>query len=893
MALEPYPKHPLVDPETGEVSVPWQQWFTQVIANVGAGAAGAVTSVYGRSGAVVANPNDYTWNQIDKSTSSLADLATRLHASLTDIGSYNHSTIDAHINDTALHFTSASIFSSFTTGSIFFKGASGLAEDNAHFFWDDTNKRLIISGDSETKFQFLEALSQLTFGSTNVASIRRSAGNINFVIDSGNGGLYLRSPFKIYLGDNTNVDVILATGGGNVGSGTGSPVAGFDAAKSVAFSGDISPSQITVQQDNYNPAGLSDASVMRLSTDASQDMTGLQGGSDGRILFLHNIGSFDIVLTNEDANSSAANRFNLNADVTIQASNLVILQYDSTSSRWRAVAGGGGGGGTGLFELVDDVQLITPGDINTLGFKAKAMVSDGGDTIPQSDFDSSTDVNTSTDVITATAHPWSTGQKVRLLEGTTLPSPLAVDTDYYIIDDGTNTIQLATSVANAQAGTQIDITTTGTGIHSVVPPTGTGFLHTPTGRKILYRYDGADWLTSAIILLGDMTVYVDNTDGEDSINQGTAVDSDAFKTPEYAKNVIPGLVGGNVLILLNGETYILTSKIEVFGKNFTGAYTITFLGTDGTTSESGTATSGAQGGGNGSAGYGILTNTGAAMTPSSEQGKIFEITAGTGAGQIFIVHDNTATIFTVTGRWDTIPDATSVYKTYGWATVIDGNSNAIDIGFNIKGGQQGIILQKLHIQDFGTADKEGGVLVQDVGKAKALQCKITGCDFWGFSTIDGGIGDIDTCLCEDNDIASIFADKASSITQVKRTRIIRNTSGLWGMGCSSVSTIWNIYETYIDGLSNGILSQIQGVAIMDAYLEINNSSSNGLSAVSSGYIHANALFGARSTILIQNGGAWGALATTGANMIAVSGVTYNANTSGTRSPTTALPGGTT
>ena len=38
---------------------------------------GAVSSVFGRTGAVVAATNDYTWAQVNKSTSSLADIATR------------------------------------------------------------------------------------------------------------------------------------------------------------------------------------------------------------------------------------------------------------------------------------------------------------------------------------------------------------------------------------------------------------------------------------------------------------------------------------------------------------------------------------------------------------------------------------------------------------------------------------------------------------------------------------------------------------------------------------------------------------------------------------------------------------------------------------------------
>lgn len=43
----------------------------------GGGGGGSVSSVFGRTGAVVAALNDYTWALIDKTTSSLADIATR------------------------------------------------------------------------------------------------------------------------------------------------------------------------------------------------------------------------------------------------------------------------------------------------------------------------------------------------------------------------------------------------------------------------------------------------------------------------------------------------------------------------------------------------------------------------------------------------------------------------------------------------------------------------------------------------------------------------------------------------------------------------------------------------------------------------------------------------
>lgn len=115
------------------------------------------------------------------------------------------------------------------------------------------------------------------------------------------------------------------------------------ASSAFAFTGVLAPSQITSDQNNYNPTNLSTAAVLRLSSDALRNITGLQGGASGRTLFVHNVGSNNIVLKDESASSTAANRFALTADLTLSADSVAILQYDSTSSRWRAVSGGGGG----------------------------------------------------------------------------------------------------------------------------------------------------------------------------------------------------------------------------------------------------------------------------------------------------------------------------------------------------------------------------------------------------------------------------------------------------------------------------------------------------------------------------------------------------------------------
>lgn len=60
-----------------------------------------------------------------------------------------------------------------------------------------------------------------------------------------------------------------------------------------------------------------------------------------------------------------------------------------------------------------------------------------------------------------------TGTRVRLTTTTTLPAGLALATDYYVIRMSDTTFELASSYANAVAGTQINITDAGTGTHTV------------------------------------------------------------------------------------------------------------------------------------------------------------------------------------------------------------------------------------------------------------------------------------------------------------------------------------------------------------------------------------------------------------------------------------------
>ncbi len=67
--------------------------------------------------------------------------------------------------------------------------------------------------------------------------------------------------------------------------------------RGLALTGIISPPQITVNQNDYAPAGFAAASVLRLSTDANRNITGLAGGSDGRLIYIYNAGFFQCCFT--------------------------------------------------------------------------------------------------------------------------------------------------------------------------------------------------------------------------------------------------------------------------------------------------------------------------------------------------------------------------------------------------------------------------------------------------------------------------------------------------------------------------------------------------------------------------------------------------------------------
>lgn len=122
-------------------------------------------------------------------------------------------------------------------------------------------------------------------------------------------------------------------------AGTSAGTVAADLSGAIVLSGVITPSNITADQNDYSPTGISDASIVRLSASSGFQwiITGLVGGEDGRILVLRNVSTSSLFcITHEDTDSSAENRFSVGSGgcALIMPNRCATVQYDGATSRW-------------------------------------------------------------------------------------------------------------------------------------------------------------------------------------------------------------------------------------------------------------------------------------------------------------------------------------------------------------------------------------------------------------------------------------------------------------------------------------------------------------------------------------------------------------------------------
>lgn len=102
---------------------------------------------------------------------------------------------------------------------------------------------------------------------------------------------------------------------------------------------EIVPTILGANQNDYSPTGMSTAAVVLLSSSGSFNITGLATGTIGRQLWLYNNGTNNIVLTNQDVLSVAANRILCRggANMTLTVNTGAMLYYSPSLLRWVVV----------------------------------------------------------------------------------------------------------------------------------------------------------------------------------------------------------------------------------------------------------------------------------------------------------------------------------------------------------------------------------------------------------------------------------------------------------------------------------------------------------------------------------------------------------------------------
>lgn len=106
----------------------------------------------------------------------------------------------------------------------------------------------------------------------------------------------------------------------------------------------ISPSAIGGTVADYAPTGFASATMILQNTSSGVNMSGLAGGTSGRVLIMCNTGANGINLQNENAGSTASNRFRALSADNVQLAGIANgnscawLFYDSVVSRWRVVS---------------------------------------------------------------------------------------------------------------------------------------------------------------------------------------------------------------------------------------------------------------------------------------------------------------------------------------------------------------------------------------------------------------------------------------------------------------------------------------------------------------------------------------------------------------------------
>lgn len=184
-----------------------------------------------------------------------------------------------------------------------------------------------------------------------------------------------------------------------------------------------------------------------------------------------------------------------------------------------------------------------------------------------------TAVDTGADNATVTGHGFTTGEgPFKLTTTGTLPTGLSTGTNYWAINDGTNSLGFATSRANALADTRVDITGSGSGTHTIDTER---YWVIPAGVTLVTIYMQARFATNntgfrvgAVNLEGSSTLdgnrqprHQTGTAGNEDFVAATAFNVECSEGQRYETSVFQSS-GGNLNVKDNTSFSFSTITVE-------------------------------------------------------------------------------------------------------------------------------------------------------------------------------------------------------------------------------------------------------------------------------------------------------------------------------------------
>ena len=204
---------------------------------------------------------------------------------------------------------------------------------------------------------------------------------------------------------------------------------------------------------------------------------------------------------------------------------------------------------------LDQIPALRPFSVFTVADEAARLALEGalaGDIAIQQGVTpfnfTSSEINTGTDQITITGHGLSTADSVTYKTGTgsTAPSPLNDEQEYFAIVVDSNTIKLAASVVDANANTAIDITNAGSGSHTLEPEGSTQSFILNNDLTSLYLGFAVD--SSLVFNVGDVYTGTPSTG--------------RIQATEYREGVVH-----TINITDGGSGYTVAPTVQITGGN--------------------------------------------------------------------------------------------------------------------------------------------------------------------------------------------------------------------------------------------------------------------------------------------------------------------------------------